>query len=253
MLLAQLAPLLGKARIPTSPPNVVVGIPADLIRRRPDLRWAERQIAAQNAQIGVAEADFYPAFFINGAFGFEAKDLSKLFATKNINAQIGPAFQWNILNYGGILTNVRLQDFKTLELVGVYQQKVLAAAQEVEDGIAGFLDSRAQARKLAQTVEQARQAVKIALADFESGAIDFTAVFTAEQFLVQQENAYAQAVGDIALGLITVYRALGGGWELRLAEHATQAGPVPAADGRPAEELLPAPWQAPEGRPGPRG
>src|SRR5262249_1672974 len=197
---AQLAPLLGKASIPTSPPNVVVGIPADLIRRRPDLRSVERQIAAQNAQIGVAEADFYPAFFINGAFGFEAKDLSKLFATKSINAQIGPAFQWNILNYGRILNNVRLQDFKTQELVGVYQQKVLAAAQEVEDGIAVFLDSRAQARKLADTVDQAKQAVKIALADFESGVIDFTAVFTAEQFLVQQENAYAQANGDIALG-----------------------------------------------------
>ena len=143
---AQLAPLLGKAPIPTSPPNVVVGIPADLIRRRPDLRSAERQIAAQNAQIGVAEADFYPAFFINGAFGFEAKDLSKFFATKSINGQIGPAFQWNILNYGRILNNVRLQDFRTQELVGVYQQKVLAAAQEVEDGIAAFLASRAQAR-----------------------------------------------------------------------------------------------------------
>jgi NodT family efflux transporter outer membrane factor (OMF) lipoprotein len=166
---AQLAPLLGKASIPTSPPNVVVGIPADLIRRRPDLRSAERQIAAQNARIGVAEADFYPAFFINGAFGFEAKDLSKLFATKSINAQIGPAFQWNILNYGRILNNVRLQDFKTQELVGVYQQKVLAAAQEVEDGIAAYLDSGAQARKLADTVEQAKRAVKIALADFESG------------------------------------------------------------------------------------
>jgi hypothetical protein len=83
--------------------------------------------------------------------------------------------------------------------------------------------------------------------------IDFTAVFTAEQFLVQQENAYAQAEGDIALGLITVYRALGGGWELRLTDHATQAGAVPAADGRPAEELLPPPREAADGRPGPCG
>jgi NodT family efflux transporter outer membrane factor (OMF) lipoprotein len=117
--------------VPRSPPEVVVGIPADLIRRRPDLRSAERLIAAQNAQIGVAEADWYPAFFINGSFGYEAKDLAKLFGSKSFTGQVGPAFQWNILNYGRILNNVRLQDFKTQELVAVYQQNVLAAAREV--------------------------------------------------------------------------------------------------------------------------
>src|SRR5262249_45306582 len=79
-----------KAHIPTSPPEVVVGIPADLIRRRPDLRSAERQVAAQNAQIGVADADFYPAFFINGTIGFEAMDLAKLFASKSMTGQVGP-------------------------------------------------------------------------------------------------------------------------------------------------------------------
>src|SRR5262249_35219375 len=105
---AELAARLGKAPIPTSPPEGVVGIPADLIRRRPDLRSAERLIAAQNAQIGVAEADFYPAFFINGSIGYEAIDLGKLFDAKSFTGQIGPSFQWNVLNYGRILNNVRL-------------------------------------------------------------------------------------------------------------------------------------------------
>ncbi len=127
----ELAAKLGGAPIPETPPEVLVGIPADLIRRRPDVRSAERLVAAQNAQIGVAEADFYPAFFISGTFGYQAKDLSRLFTPRSFTGQIGPAFQWNILNYGRILNNVRLQDFKTQELVGVYQQKVLAAAQEV--------------------------------------------------------------------------------------------------------------------------
>src|SRR5262249_34227626 len=86
--------------IPRSPPEVVAGLPAALTRRRPDLRSAERLIAAQNAQVGVAEADWYPAFFINGTIGYEAKDLSKLFTSRSFTGQIGPAFQWNILNYG---------------------------------------------------------------------------------------------------------------------------------------------------------
>ncbi|HKB35802.1 MAG TPA: efflux transporter outer membrane subunit, partial [Gemmataceae bacterium] len=206
--------------VPQSPPEVVVGIPADLIRRRPDLRSAERQIAAQNAQIGVAASFFYPSFFINGTLGYEAKDLSKLFTPRSFTGQIGPAFQWEILNYGRILNNVRLQDFKTQELVGVYQQKVLAAAQEVENGIISFLNSQREVRSLAASVKDAALALKLATDNFKAGTIDYTPVFVAEQFLVQQQNLYAQAQGDIALGLIQVYRALGGGWELRLAEQA---------------------------------
>jgi NodT family efflux transporter outer membrane factor (OMF) lipoprotein len=215
--------------VPRSPPEVIVGIPADLIRRRPDLRSAERLIAAQNAQIGVAEADWYPSFFINGTLGYEAKDLSKLFDSKSFTGQVGPAFQWNILNYGRILNNVRLQDFKTQELVGVYQQKVLAAAQEVENGIISFLNSQREAQHLAASVKDSALALKLATDNFQAGTIDYTPVFVAEQFLVQQQNAYAQAQGDIALGLIQVYRAVGGGWELRLAEPAAPADGVPPA------------------------
>jgi NodT family efflux transporter outer membrane factor (OMF) lipoprotein len=210
--------------VPRSPAEVIVGIPADLIRRRPDLRSSERLIAAQNAQIGVAEADWYPTFFINGTIGYEAKDLGKLFASKSFTGQVGPTFQWNILNYGRILNNVRLQDFKTQELVGVYQQKVLAAAQEVEDGIVAFLNHQREATSLAASVKDAAIALKLASDNFAAGTIDYTPVFVAEQFLVQQQNAYALAQGDIALGLIQVYRALGGGWELRLAEEAAAVG-----------------------------
>jgi len=190
--------------VPQSPPEVVVGIPADLIRRRPDLRSAERQIAAQNAQIGVAASFFYPSFFINGTLGYEAKDLSKLFTPRSFTGQIGPDFQWEILNYGRILNNVRLQDFKTQELVGVYQQKVLAAAQEVENGIVSFLNSQREVRSLAASVKDAALALKLATDNFKAGTIDYTPVFVGEQFLVQQQNAYAQAQGDIALGLIQV-------------------------------------------------
>jgi NodT family efflux transporter outer membrane factor (OMF) lipoprotein len=234
----ELAGKLGQAPIPTSPPEVAVGIPADLIRRRPDLRSAERQVAAQNAQIGVAEASFYPAFFINGTLGYEAKDLARLFASGSFTGNIGPAFQWQILNYGRILNNVRLQDFKTQELVGVYQQKVLSAAQEVENGIISFLNARKETEHLAKSVQAARRAVQITNEQFRAGVIDFTPVFVAEQFLQQQLGVYAQSQGDIALGLIAAYRALGGGWELRLAEQTGHAEPAPAG-GPPEAEILP--------------
>jgi NodT family efflux transporter outer membrane factor (OMF) lipoprotein len=220
---------LGKPT-PVLPPEVVVGIPADLIRRRPDLRSAERQIAAQNAQIGVAEADFYPAFFINGSIGYEAKDLAKLFASKSFTGQVGPAVQWQILNYGRVLNNVRLQDFRTQELVGVYQQKVLAAAQEVENGIITFLNSRREADHLAVSIKAATRAQTLTTQREAAGQADFTPVFVASQFLAQDQIQYAQAQGDIALGLIQVYRALGGGWELRLAEAAACAGQAPAPE-----------------------
>jgi NodT family efflux transporter outer membrane factor (OMF) lipoprotein len=219
----ELAAKLGKAPIPESPPEAVVGIPADLIRRRPDLRSAERLVAAQNAQIGVAEANFYPAFFINGNIGYEAMDLGRLFASRSFTGQVGPAFQWSILNYGRLLNNVRLQDFKTQELVATYQQKVLTAAQEVENGLITFLNARREAEHLAASVTAAGRAVKITSDQLNAGVIDFTPVFVASQFLAQDQNAYAQARGDIALGLVAVYRALGGGWELRLTDQGPRA------------------------------
>jgi outer membrane protein TolC len=163
-----------------------------------------------------------------------------------MTAQIGPAFQWNILNYGRILNSVRLQDFKTQELVGVYQQKVLAAAQEVESGIVTYWRSQQEAELLAASVQDARQVVDIALADFNAGAIDFTPVFVAEQFLVQQQNQHSQAQGDIALGLINVYRALGGGWQLRLAEHPGHADAI-AEDGSAVPEFVLTPRKPPPG------
>ena len=201
---------LGPAPIPTAPVEVAVGIPADLLRRRPDVRRAERLAAAQCAQIGIAEADYYPAFSINGTLGYSAEQFPDLFRSAALNASVGPSFQWNLLNYGRILNNVRLQDARFQELVATYQQTVLNANQEVENGLVTFL--RAQTRTNFQTasVEDAEKAVKIVLAQYEAGTIDFTRVTQLEQFLVQEQDVLTQAQGEIATGLIQVYRALGG-------------------------------------------
>ena len=222
-----LADRLAAAPIPVAPAEVVAGVPADLIRRRPDVRAAERLVAAQSAQVGVAEADLYPAFFLSGSIGYQARTLGQLFGPGSVAGAGGPGFQWNILNYGRIINNVRFQDFKTQELVGIYQQKVLSAAREVEDGIVAYLRSRQQAERLAASVQAAERAVALATAQYNAGAIDYTSVFVAQQFLADQQTIYAQALGDIDLGLIATYRALGGGWELRL-EREAAAGAEPA-------------------------
>jgi NodT family efflux transporter outer membrane factor (OMF) lipoprotein len=206
---------LGPAGIPTAPIEVAVGIPADLLRRRPDVKKAERQAAAQSAQIGIAEADFYPMIALNGSFGYSAENFNRLFRPTAAQGTFGPSFQWNILTYGRILNNVRLQDAQFQALVASYQNTVLTAGQEVENGLATFLKAQDQVKALAESVKAANKAVTVAVAQYEGGKVDFNRVALLEQNLVQQQNLLAQAQGNISLGLIQVYRALGGGWEIR--------------------------------------
>jgi NodT family efflux transporter outer membrane factor (OMF) lipoprotein len=205
-----------KAFIPTAPTEAVVGIPADLLRRRPDVRRAERQAAAQSAQIGVAESDFYPHISIIGTIGYSASNFKNLFTSNAGAATVGPSFQWNILNYGRILNNVRLQDATFNELVAVYQNTVLRANQDVENGLVTFLRGQERTAYQKESVDWAEKATKVVMAQYEAGAVDFTRVTLIQQNLVQQQDTLAQAQGEIALGLITVYRALGGGWQIRI-------------------------------------
>ena len=126
------------------PVTVAVGIPADLVRRRPDIRAAELAAAAQSAQIGIAEADLFPAFSLTGSFGAAASNvrsatLADVFIGKGITFAFGPSFSWNILNYGQITNNVRVQDAKLQGLLVDYQNTVLKAQKEVEDGLATVL------------------------------------------------------------------------------------------------------------------
>ncbi len=184
---------LGPGSIPSKvSPDVAVGIPADLLRRRPDVRRAERLAAAQSARIGIAESDFYPAISVNGSLGYSAERFQDLFRPGALNGSVGPSFQWNVLNYGRILNNVRLQDAQFLELAAAYQQTVLSAAKEAEDGIVTYL--RAQQRKELQNagVEDTNRAVTIVLAQYRAGTVDFTRVTQLEQTLVQQQDVLAQ-------------------------------------------------------------
>jgi len=244
-----LLPEIGPAPIPAAPVAAAVGIPAELLTRRPDVRRAERDLAAQSAQIGIATAELYPQIAVTGQIGVQASDLDELFTPRSVRAAIGPSITWNILNYGRLVNNIRVQDARFQELVASYQNTVLNASQEVEDGLAVFLRSQQIARHLAESVDATARAVKIVLVQYREGRVDFNRVVLVEQNLVQQQDQLAQAQGNIALGLIQVYRALGGGWQIRCGPEGVveSSPPMPRADdaGDP-KEILPAP------RPGPK-
>jgi NodT family efflux transporter outer membrane factor (OMF) lipoprotein len=216
-----LGQLLAKSRgIPTPPYTIAVGIPADLLRRRPDIRAAELAALAQSEQIGIAETQLYPAISISGTFGATAStanghNLGQIFKSTGVTYAAGPSFQWNILNYGQITNNVRLQDATLQQLLVDYQNAVLAAQQQVDDGISTFLLSRSQAEDLRRSVVAANGALKIATEQYDAGAVDFTTVLVAEQNLFQYQSAFAVAEGNVPLGATAIYRALGGGWQIR--------------------------------------
>jgi NodT family efflux transporter outer membrane factor (OMF) lipoprotein len=211
-----LAQVLGEGQIPVPPPGVVVGIPADLLRRRPDVRMAERTAAAQSARIGIAESDFYPAISIIGTIGVGSQNLSDLFTYESFRGTIGPAFNWQILNYGRILNNVRAQDAHFNELITKYQQTVLEANGEVEQELIRFLKQQVRAKALADGADAWRDSLTLVTAQFEADKIDFVPVAFAQQNLLVQQNEAIFSQGLLVRALIDVYRALGGGWEIRL-------------------------------------
>jgi NodT family efflux transporter outer membrane factor (OMF) lipoprotein len=203
--------------IPKASNEVAVGIPANLLRRRPDVRQAERLVAAQSARIGVATADFYPRLTLNGSLGITADQFGRMFDTpKSMTGFINPEFRWDILNYGRILNNVRAQDAIFEQLAFTYQNTVLDAARETEDALIGFLRSQTQADSLAASVAAATESVRIANDRYQEGGRTIFEVYYFENILTQQQDQLAVARGQIALDLIAVYRALGGGWEMRL-------------------------------------
>jgi NodT family efflux transporter outer membrane factor (OMF) lipoprotein/RND family efflux transporter MFP subunit len=227
--------LSGAPVIPAAPAELALGIPADLLRRRPDVRRAERQAAAQSAFIGVAKSDLYPHFSILGSIGVRAEQFGDLFKTPgSLAGSIGPAFQWDILNYGRIEANVHVQEAVFRELVANYQQTVLQAGREAEDAAVGYLKAQERARYLNESVAAAARTVEITNTQYQQGAIDFTPLFLFQERLADQEDQLAVARNQIALNLVDLYRSLGGGWEMRLNDTGAAPTTRPATAPPPA-------------------
>ena len=212
--------LSGPEVIPSAPAEVAVGVPAELLRRRPDIRRAELQTAAQSARIGIAVSDLYPHFSLVGIIGLRAGDtfnsnLGDLFQLNSIEAFGGPTLTWDVFNYGRIKNHVRVQDARLQQLIVNYQNTVLEASREVEDALVGFLRAQEQAVFLKQSVEAAKRSVDLALIQYGEGIADYQRVLDTQQSLFAQQESLTSVRGEIATNLIAMYRALGGGWELR--------------------------------------
>ena len=206
---------LGEGVIPSAPTEIAVGIPADLLRRRPDVRAAERRVAAQSAQIGVAVADLYPSIAITGEIFVNAEEFKNLFKSLSNGGAIGPSFRWNVLNYGRIMNNVHVQDARFQELIAAYQDTVLRANEEVESALVSFLQTQEQVKSLAASVQATQQALELELLNFKEGETDFSGVFVLQGDLAVKQDQLAAAQGEVVASLVAVYKALGGGWEIR--------------------------------------
>ena len=215
----------GRKGIPVAPPSVALSVPAELLRRRPDVRSAELQAMGQSSRIGVAKADLYPRFTLFGSIGTETSSgggirsnnstFSNIFGAGSWFYSFGPRIFWPIFNYGRIKNNIRVQDARLEQLLVNYQDVVLRAAQEVEDGLAGYTKAQESAVFGENAVQGAQRAVDISLVQYREGAVDFQRVLDAQRSLLAEQNSLTRTNSSIATNLISVYKALGGGWELR--------------------------------------
>jgi NodT family efflux transporter outer membrane factor (OMF) lipoprotein len=214
--------LQGPQAIPTAPAQVAVSIPAEVLRRRPDIRNAELVAMAQCERIGVAKADLYPHFLLSGTLGFNATQGGaqsfNLLSPASFFFAVGPQVTWQFLNYGRIKNRVRVEDARFQQLITTYQNSVLSASQEVEDGIVGFVKALEATSAQQEAVTAARRSAELALIQYREGAVDYQRVLLADQTQLQQESNLISLRSGVATNAISLYKALGGGWEISVGQ-----------------------------------
>lgn len=211
--------LLGSAQgIPVLPDSIEVGIPADLLRRRPDVRQAELNALAQNALVGFAEADLYPSFSLTGSLGLVAggpggSSFGDLFNSDALTFSVGPSFVWPFLNYDRIRNNVRVQDARLQQALVNYREVVLQSAREAEDAMVALNGAQTQAAILEQTVVSAKRSNELSMLRFREGFSDYQRVLDSQQSLFSSQQRLVTQRGTSVSSLVNLYTSLGGGWE----------------------------------------
>ena len=212
--------LAGPSHIPAVSGEVAAGIPHDLLRRRPDVRAAGLTAASQNALIGVARANMYPALSLSGEFGLYSNNegrhsLSDMFSWQSRAAQAGASVMWPVFNYGRLVNQVRVQDAQFQQAILNYQNTVLTAQEEVENGLSAFYTELHALSNLTAAATAAHRSTELSLIHYRSGETSYTTVLSTQQAQLSVDDSVASSRGSVAIGLISIYRALGGGWELR--------------------------------------
>ena len=214
--------------IPKAPFSVVLKIPADTLRQRPDIRMAERALAAQSARIGVATADLYPKFYLVGSIGLESMKSSKLFNADSNVWSILPSITWPIFRAGSIRANIEVQNAKQEQLAAQYDKAVLVAVKEIRNSLTAFNQEQQRLAALTSAVDAAQKAADIAQDKYRQGLVNFNDVLDAQRSLFSYDDQRITSQEAITGDIISLYKALGGGWQ-----HMRTETPQPSATAAP--------------------
>jgi multidrug efflux system outer membrane protein len=220
---ALVAELLQDAPIPATPPEVPVGLPSELLRRRPDVRRAERQLAGATGRIGVQTAELFPKFSLVGTAGLQSLSASDWFTGGSRYWSAGPTVTWRIFDFGRIRSQIKVANAREEQALAAYERAVLASLEDVENALVASGKERERYRSLQEQVNANRRAVELANERYTKGVADFLNVLDAERSLYQAEDSLVQSERTVTANLIAVYKALGGGWEeFKFADGRTQ-------------------------------
>lgn len=199
--------------IPVVPPEVPVGVPSDVLRRRPDVRRAERRMASASARVGVATADLFPKFSLTGAFGVQSQRVGDLFDLESRFWSIGPSVRWPLFEGGRIRANIEASGAREEQALLEYSKAVLTSLEEAENALTGYSQEQARRGFLVESVAANRRASELADQLYRAGLKDFLNVLESQRQLYESEDQLAQSDRGVTVGLVTLYKALGGGWE----------------------------------------
>lgn len=202
--------------LPNLPVSVAVGIPAETLRRRPDVRRAERLLAAQTARIGVATADLYPRFFLSGSLGLEAINAGELLKAASRRWNFGPGVKWNLFSAGAIHRNIDVQNARQEQALVQYERTVLQALEEVENALVAYGKEQLRRESLFRATTVAQRANVLAQDQYQAGLVNFTTVLDAQRSLLSLRDELVSSDGAAFTQLVRLYKALGGGWQSML-------------------------------------
>ncbi len=209
-LVEELSPV---GQIPAEPEEIPVGLPSDLVRRRPDIRRAEAQLHAATATIGVATADLFPKFLLTGSYGERGDEWQTLGDSRNHFWSFGPSVSWPVFAAGRITANIKVQNELQKQALAAYDKTVLTALQDVESALTAYSKEQQHHAALTEAVANGRKAVDIATRLYRAGRSDFLNVLVSQRALLAYEDAWVQSSRKLATDLVALYKALGGGWE----------------------------------------
>lgn len=215
--------------VPLPPAGVSTGVPAELLRRRPDIRQRERELASATARIGMAQADLYPRFKLFGSFDLQAQDIDKLFRWDSRSFSVGPAVQWRVFDAGALRSIVKVRNAQQEQALIQYEYTVQQALEEVHDALASFVTQQDRERSLEAAVKANEEAAELSASLYRNGMTDFTSVLDAERQLYRSQEDLVQSQTTVTTSVIALYKALGGGWQTEedtsVATPATQPSP----------------------------